>query len=100
MKPVKDSLGELKIRVANDIELIERVDPEEEQRAKREEKVLRIKEKMAKKKELQKMRKRNKKEEDGEDPETLLMSWVARMQQRKRPWPSEGCRCKSKLKNF
>ena len=64
---VKDSLGEFKIRVANDIELIERVDPEEEQRAKREEeKVLRMKEKMAKKKELQKRRKRNKKDEDGE----------------------------------
>mmetsp|Transcript_70511 Transcript_70511/g.111464 ORF Transcript_70511/g.111464 Transcript_70511/m.111464 type:complete len:287 (+) Transcript_70511:2-862(+) len=68
---VKDSLGELKIRVANDIELIERVDPEEEQRAKREEeKVLRMKEKMAKKKELQKRRKRNKKEEDGEDSDS------------------------------
>eukprot|EP00435_Cladocopium_sp_Y103_P024787 s3045_g6.t1 len=63
---VKDSL-EFKIRVANDTELIERVDPEEEQRAKREEeKVLRMKEKMAKKNELQKRRKRNKKEEDGE----------------------------------
>ena len=56
--------------MANDIELIERVDPEEEQRAKREEKVLRRKEKMTKKKELQKRRKRNKKEEDGEDSDS------------------------------
>jgi len=62
---VKDSLGEFKIRVANDIELIERVDPEEEQRAKREEeKVLRMKEKMAKKKEMQKRRKRRGKKDD------------------------------------
>mmetsp|Transcript_61550 Transcript_61550/g.144217 ORF Transcript_61550/g.144217 Transcript_61550/m.144217 type:complete len:485 (-) Transcript_61550:127-1581(-) len=62
---VKDSLGELKIRVANDIELIERVDPEEEQRAKREEeKIQRAKEKMERKKELQKRRrKRGKKDE-------------------------------------
>eukprot|EP00438_Fugacium_kawagutii_P027729 Skav228107 [mRNA] locus=scaffold730:87521:130872:+ [translate_table: standard] len=65
---VKDSLGEFKVRVANDIELIERVDPEEEQRAKREEeKVMRMKEKMAKKKELQKRRKRSKK--GGEEAE-------------------------------
>ncbi|CAE7881488.1 unnamed protein product [Symbiodinium microadriaticum] len=56
---VRDSLGELKIRVANDIELLERVDPEEEQRARREEeKVQRAKEKMERKKELQKRRTR------------------------------------------
>lgn len=66
---VKDSLGEFKIRVANDIELLERVDVEEEQRAKREEeKVQRVKEKMQKKKEQQKRRRRRgKKEEDAEE---------------------------------
>ncbi|CAE7035220.1 SLU7 [Symbiodinium natans] len=70
---VRDSLGELKIRFANDIEHIERVDPEEEQRAKREqEKVQRAKEKMEKKKELQKRsrRKRGKKGEEEQEAES------------------------------
>ncbi|CAJ1373197.1 unnamed protein product [Effrenium voratum] len=69
---VRDSLGEFKIRVANDIELIERVDPEEEQRARREEeKVQRAKEKMEKKKEQQKRRrKRGKNKEDDVEVES------------------------------
>lgn len=69
---VRDSLGELKIRVANDIELLERVDPEEEQRARREEeKVQRAKEKMERKKELQKRRrKRGRKGEEEQEAES------------------------------
>jgi len=67
---VRDSLGELKIRTANDVELIERVDPEEDLRARHEEeKLIRSKEKEERKKEQQKRRKKKaaEGEEDDED---------------------------------
>jgi len=69
---VRDSLGELKIRTANDVELIERVDPEEDLRARREEeKLIRAKEKEERKKEQQKRRKKKSADDEGaEDDES------------------------------